>query len=51
MVIKVDALALREALGELSRTPRWAIAWKFPAVEEESEVVAIDVQVGRTSAR
>ena len=48
MVIKVDALALREALGELSRTPRWAIAWKFPAVEEESEVVAIDVQVGRT---
>ena len=48
MVVKVDALALREALGELSRTPRWAIAWKFPAIEEESEVLSIDVQVGRT---
>jgi DNA ligase (NAD+) len=48
MVVKLDELALRAALGELSRTPRWAIAWKFPAVEEVSEVLAIDVQVGRT---
>lgn len=48
MVVKVDSIAVREALGALSRTPRWAIAWKFPAVEEESEVLAIDVQVGRT---
>lgn len=48
MVIKVDEISLREALGELSRTPRWAIAWKFPAIEEESEVLSIDVQVGRT---
>lgn len=48
MVVKADDMALREELGTLTRTPRWAIAWKFPAVEEESEVLAIDIQVGRT---
>ena len=48
MVIKVDDLDLRERLGQVSRSPRWAIAWKFPAEEEETVVESIDVQVGRT---
>ncbi len=48
MVVKVDDLELRERLGTVSKSPRWAIAWKFPAEEEETVVLAIDVQVGRT---
>ncbi len=48
MVVKVDDLDARERLGAVSRSPRWAIAWKFPAEEEETVVQGIDVQVGRT---
>jgi len=48
MVIKLDDLAAREQLGAVSKSPRWAIAWKFPAEEEETVVLSIDVQVGRT---
>jgi DNA ligase (NAD+) len=48
MVVKVDDLDARERLGSVSRSPRWAIAWKFPAEEEETVVLGIDVQVGRT---
>jgi DNA ligase (NAD+) len=48
MVVKVDDLDARERLGTVSRSPRWAIAWKFPAEEEETVVLSIDVQVGRT---
>ncbi len=48
MVIKVDDLAQRERLGVVSKSPRWAIAWKFPAEEEETVVEKIEVQVGRT---
>ncbi|MBI2900627.1 MAG: NAD-dependent DNA ligase LigA [Planctomycetes bacterium] len=48
IVVKVDDLATREALGERSKSPRWAIAWKFPAREEVTQVLAIDWQVGRT---
>jgi DNA ligase (NAD+) len=48
MVIKVDDLGQRERLGAVSRSPRWAVAWKFPAEEEETVVEGIDVQVGRT---
>jgi hypothetical protein len=48
MVVKVDDLDQRERLGQVSRSPRWAIAWKFPAEEEETVVESIDVQVGRT---
>ena len=48
VVIKVDAFAIQNALGFTSRTPRFAIAYKFKAEEVESVVEAIFVTVGRT---
>jgi DNA ligase (NAD+) len=50
VVIKVDSLALQGELGKVSRSPRWAIAYKFPPEEVETEVLDIAVQVGRTGA-
>jgi len=50
IVVKVNDLALQEKLGELQRSPRWAIAWKFPAQEETTRVLDIEVNVGRTGA-
>jgi DNA ligase (NAD+) len=49
-VVKVDELALRERLGTLNRTPRWAIAVKFPPRQETTRVAAIETSVGRTGA-
>lgn len=49
-VFKVNDAAQQRELGSVSRAPRWAIAYKFPAAEESTRVVAIDVQVGRTGA-
>jgi len=48
IVIKLDEYALREALGIRHRSPRWALAWKFPPKEEVTKLVDIIVQVGRT---
>jgi len=48
IVAKVDLVKLQLELGELSRTPRWAIAWKFPPQETATVIEAIQVQVGRT---
>jgi len=48
LVIKLDALELREKLGTRQRSPRWAIAWKFPPKQEISQIEDIVVQVGRT---
>ncbi|MES0362381.1 MAG: NAD-dependent DNA ligase LigA [Desulfobacteria bacterium] len=50
MVVKVDDLTLQKRLGEKSRSPRWAVAHKFPAIQETTRVLKIDVQVGRTGA-
>ncbi|MFW6150954.1 MAG: NAD-dependent DNA ligase LigA [Chloroflexota bacterium] len=48
LVIKLDDRALRERLGTRQRSPRWAIAWKFPPKQEVSRIEDIVVQVGRT---
>jgi DNA ligase (NAD+) len=48
VVLKVDDFALRDELGARSRSPRWAIAWKFPPQERTTQVLAVDWQVGRT---
>lgn len=48
VVIKVDDLGLQRRLGEKSRSPRWAIAYKFAPTQETTSVVSIEVQVGRT---
>lgn len=48
MVIKVNSLAQREAIGMKTRSPRWAIAYKFPARQEITQILDIKAQVGRT---
>ncbi len=48
IVIKVNDLELQRRLGEISRSPRWAVAFKFPAEEATTRVLDIVVQVGRT---
>jgi DNA ligase (NAD+) len=50
IVIKVNEFALQRRLGEISRSPRWAVAWKFPAQQEHTIVRDIVVSVGRTGA-
>lgn len=48
IVVKVDDLALQRRLGATSRAPRWAIAYKYPPEEVNTELLDITVQVGRT---
>jgi DNA ligase (NAD+) len=48
VVVKVDPFAMQAELGEKSRSPRWAIAWKFPPRQAETVVEAIMPSVGRT---
>lgn len=50
VVIKVNAFDLQARIGEISRSPRWAIAWKFPPQEEVTILRDIEVGVGRTGA-
>jgi DNA ligase (NAD+) len=50
VVIKVDSLEQRRALGTTSKFPRWAVAFKFPAEQKTTKLVRIAVNVGRTGA-
>jgi len=50
VVLKVDSLALQSDLGQVSRSPRWAVAYKFPPEEQTTVVKEIFVSVGRTGA-
>lgn len=49
-VLKVNSLALQKRLGVITRSPRWAIAYKFAPKQESTRVIRIEVGVGRTGA-
>lgn len=50
MVVKVDDLVLQQRLGTTARAPRWAVAWKFPAIQATTVIEGVEFQVGRTGA-
>ncbi len=50
MVVKVSSYSEQETLGAVSRSPRWAIAYKFPAIEATTVINDIQVYIGRTGA-
>ena len=49
-VVKLDNLEMREMLGATSKTPKWAVAYKYPPEKKETKLINIALQVGRTGA-
>lgn len=47
-VVKVNDLAMREKIGERTKSPKWAVAYKYPAEEKASKLLRIELQTGRT---
>src|SRR5882762_2021660 len=50
VVVKINSTALQDEFGSTQKAPRWAIAYKYPARQATTQVLSIDVQVGRTGA-
>jgi DNA ligase (NAD+) len=50
VVVKVNDFNVQSEAGSRARSPKWAVAWKFPPHEERTQITGIDVQVGRTGA-
>ncbi len=50
VVVKLNDFDMQREAGFRARSPRWAVAWKFPPQEERTRILGIDVQVGRTGA-
>lgn len=50
VVIKIDDFSQREEMGATTKVPKWAVAYKFPPEEKETELLDIEVSVGRTGA-
>lgn len=50
VVIKINRLSQRDVMGATSKTPKWAVAYKYPPEEKETKLLDIEVNVGRTGA-
>ena len=50
VVIKVNEYSAQQEIGEYQRSPRWAVAWKFPATKAITKLINIEIQVGRLGA-
>lgn len=48
MVVRVDEFAMQEAMGSTSRSPRWCIAFKYPAERQQTKLIRVEHQVGKT---
>ena len=50
IVVKVNSIALQQELGTVAHEPRWAIAYKFPAIQGTTKLIDIGINVGRTGS-